>query len=36
MDEAFRYVEDHGIAELADYAYTGKDGKCKVSNGKRY
>ncbi len=36
MDNAFNYVKDHGIGLDSDYPYTGKDGKCKVTNGARY
>lgn len=25
MDEAFKYIRDHGIAEESDYEYTGKE-----------
>lgn len=30
MDYGFSYIKDHGISTLADYEYTGKDGKCKT------
>jgi C1A family cysteine protease len=29
MDDAFKYIEQNGIASEASYPYTGKDGSCK-------
>ena len=33
MDNAFKYVRDHGIVEESDYAYTAKKGTCKQNSG---
>lgn len=29
MDDAFKYVKDHGITTEAKYPYTGKGGSCE-------
>lgn len=36
MNSAFDYVIDNDLGLQTDYTYTGKDGKCKVSNGSRF
>ena len=33
MDNAFKYVRDHGIVEESQYAYTAKKGTCKQNSG---
>jgi hypothetical protein len=30
MDDAFKYVKDHGIGTEASYPYTGKGGSCET------
>ena len=34
MDNAFRYLKDHGIEQESDYQYTAKDGSCKYDESK--
>ena len=34
MEDAFRYVQEHGLALSSDYKYTGRDGTCKASRVK--
>jgi len=33
MDNAFKFVKDHGIVHENEYAYTGKQGTCKTNSG---
>lgn len=33
MDNAFKYVRDHGIVHESDYGYTAKKGTCKQNSG---
>jgi len=34
MDNAFQYLQSHGIEREADYPYTARDGKCKYNDSK--
>lgn len=36
MDDALDYVAKNGVAAEEEYPYTGKDGNCKKTSGKRY
>jgi cathepsin L len=33
MDNAFKYIKDHGIVHENEYKYTARDGRCKVKSG---